>query len=129
MLPAIDRNHCPPSSGMPVRLHRNTHGRLRDTYERAVEEVIFHDIVQRFSERVETLKLRYVHLSDPLAIRFHDGMTKTNTHSHDNPAAETVQTPKPAEFDADVDDFEKLVADLRAEQKATEANRPSMKPK
>ena len=25
MLSAIDRNHCPPSNGMPVRHHRNTH--------------------------------------------------------------------------------------------------------
>jgi hypothetical protein len=24
MLSAIDRNHCPPSNGMPVRHHRNT---------------------------------------------------------------------------------------------------------
>ena len=108
---------------------KGLYGRLRDTYERAVEEVIFHDIVQRGSDRIETMKLRYVHLSDALAIRFHDGMTKANTHSHDNPAAETVQTPEPAEFDADIVDFEKLVAELKAEQKAAEKNRPSMKPK
>jgi phage terminase small subunit len=25
MLSAIDRNRCPPSNGMPVRHHRNTH--------------------------------------------------------------------------------------------------------
>ena len=28
MLSAIDRNHCPPSNGMPVRHHRNTHASL-----------------------------------------------------------------------------------------------------
>ena len=28
MLSAIDRNHCPPSNGMPVRHHRNTHWKL-----------------------------------------------------------------------------------------------------
>jgi hypothetical protein len=40
MLSAIDRNHCPPSNGMPVRHHRNTHVRhwsrlfvvIRDAY-------------------------------------------------------------------------------------------------
>ena len=108
---------------------KGLYGRLRDTYERAVEEIIFYDVVQRGSDRIETMKLRYVHLSDAVAIRFHEGMTKANTHSHDNPAAETVQTPEPAEFDADIADFEKLVADLKAEQKAAEKNRPSMKPK
>ena len=108
---------------------KGLYGRLRDTYERAVEEIIFYDIVQRGSDRIETMKLRYVQLSDALAIRFHDGMTKANTHSHDSPAAETVQTPKPSEFDGDIADFEKLVAELRADQKAAEKNRPSMKPK
>src|ERR1035437_8746951 len=29
MLSAIDRNHCPPSNGMSVRHHRNTHGAQR----------------------------------------------------------------------------------------------------
>ena len=29
MLSAIDRNHCPPSNGMPVRHHRNTQGGVK----------------------------------------------------------------------------------------------------
>jgi ABC-type lipoprotein export system ATPase subunit len=107
---------------------KGLYGRLRDTFERAVEEIIFYDIVQRYSDRIETLKLRYVHLSDELAIRFHEGMTKANMHSHDNPSAGTVQTPEPHEFDADIVAFEALIADLKAEQKKAEANRPTMKP-
>ena len=69
---------------------KNLYGRVRDTYERVIEEVIFHDIVRRGSDEVQTLKLRYVSLSDALAIRFHEGMSNANTHSHDNPAADTV---------------------------------------
>lgn len=106
---------------------KNLYGRLRDTYERAVEEVIFCDVVRRGSDRVETQKLRFVHLSDALAIKFHEGMTKANTHSHDNPEAATVETPTPAEFDADLSAIEKLVADFRAEHEAAESKRPSMK--
>jgi hypothetical protein len=70
-----------------------------------------------------------VHLSDVLAIRFHEGMTKANTHSHDNPAADTVPVPDPADFEKDIASIEKLVADLKAESAAAEAKRPSMKPK
>ena len=108
---------------------KNLYGRLRDTYERAVEECIFCDIVRRGVDRIETQKLRYVHLSDALAIRFHDGMTKANIHSHDNPASDSIAVPAPAEFEKDIAFFETLIGDLKVESMASEANRPAMKPK
>lgn len=52
------------------------YGRLRDSYERLVEEHIFRDVVRRGVDRIETQKLRMVHLSDALAMRFHDGFHK-----------------------------------------------------
>jgi hypothetical protein len=108
---------------------KNLYGRLRDTYERVVEEVIFRDIVRRGTDVIQTLNLRYVRLTDALAIRFHEGMTRANTHSHDNPAADTVPVPAPDEFSAHVAELETLIADLKAESEAAEAARPQMKPK
>lgn len=108
---------------------KGLYGRLRDTYERVVEEVIFRDIVRRGTDVIQTQLLRYVRLSDELAIRFHEGMTKANTYSHDNPAADTVPTPPPEEFQADIEALENLVKDLNAEAKAAEADRPQMKKK
>ncbi len=103
--------------------------RLRDTYERMVEEVIFCDIVRRGSDVVQTQMLRFVTLPDPLAIRFHAGMTCANTHSHDNPAADTVPVSKPDEFLAHVAELEALIADFIVAKAAAEAARPQMKMK
>ena len=108
---------------------KNLYGRLRDCYERLVEEHIFCDVVRRGVDRIETQKLRMVHLTDVLAIRFHDGMTKANTHSHDNPASGTVSVPDPAEFEADLAYIELLITDLKAGSASAESNLPSMKPK
>lgn len=108
---------------------KNLYGRLRDTYERAVEEVIFRNVVQRGTDVIQTLHLRSVCLSDALAIRFHDGMTRANTHSHDNPAAATVAVPTPIEFDGHVVELEALIAAFKTESDAAEAARPQMKPK
>lgn len=108
---------------------KHLYGRLRDTYERAVEEVIFRDIVRRGTDVIQTQLLRYVTLSDALAIRFHEGMTKFNTHSHDNPAADTVPVPKKDEFLEDISALEKLVEDFKTESQEAEAARPQMKPK
>jgi energy-coupling factor transporter ATP-binding protein EcfA2 len=108
---------------------KHLYGRLRDSYERLVEEHIFCDVVRRGVDRIETQKLRLVHLSDALAIRFHEGMTKANTHSHDNPASGTVSVSDPAQFEADIAYMEQLIADLKTESVVAEGNRPSMKTK
>lgn len=108
---------------------KNLYGRLRDTYERVVEEVIFRDIVRRGTDVIKTQELRYVTLSDALAIRFHEGMTRANTYSHDNPASDTVGIPQPDDFTADIAALETLVADLKAASNSAEAARPQMKPK
>lgn len=108
---------------------KGLYGRLRDTYERVVEEVIFRDIVRRGTDVIQTQLLRYVSLSDALAIRFYEGMTRANTHSHDNPAADTVAVPSPIEFAADVAELEALVSNLKADSDAAEAARRQMKPK
>lgn len=108
---------------------KNLYGRLRDTYERTVEEIIFRDIVQRGSDVVMTQNLRYVTLSDELALRFHEGMTRANTFSHDNPASDTVSVPTPDEFRADVAALEELIKDLKAAGDAAELARPQMKSK
>jgi energy-coupling factor transporter ATP-binding protein EcfA2 len=106
---------------------KNLYGRLRDTYERAVEEVIFKNVVQRGTDVIQTLHLRSVCLSDALAIRFYEGMSLANTHSHDNPAADTVAVPTPIEFDGHVGELEALIADFKTESDAAEAARPQMK--
>ncbi|NOE24829.1 AAA family ATPase [Ruegeria sp. HKCCD6157] len=108
---------------------KNLYGRLRDTYERVIEEVVFCDIVRRGSDAIQTQLLRYVTLPDDLAIRFHEGMTLANTHSHDNPAADTVPVRTPIEFQSDLDALELLVHDFREASKTAEAARPQMRPK
>ncbi|MCB5943954.1 AAA family ATPase [Acidocella sp. KAb 2-4] len=108
---------------------KGLYGRLRDTYERMVEEVIFRNIVRRGTDVIQTQLLRYVTLPDALAIRFHEGMTRANTHSHDNPASDTVPVPTPEEFAAHLADLESLIADFNAAKEETEAARPQMKPR
>lgn len=108
---------------------KGLYGRMRDTYERMVEEVIFSDIVRRGSDVIATQMLRYVTVPDDLAIRFHDGMSRANTHSHDNPASDTVLVPRPDEFEDHLAELETLIIDFKKAKDAAEAARPQMRPK
>jgi hypothetical protein len=108
---------------------KNLYGRLRDIYERVVEEFIFNEVVRRGTDVIQTQRLRGVRFSDAMANRFHEGMTRANTHSHDNPAADTVQVPSPADFAKHIGELETLITDLKAEIEATQKARPQMDPK
>jgi len=55
------------------------------------------------------------------------GQQIPHTHSHDNPASDTVSIPDPAAFESDLAYIEQLITDLKAESVSAESNRPSMK--
>lgn len=102
---------------------KQLYSRLRDTYERCVEEIIFNGVVVRYSDQVQTQKLRYIDFSDELAKMFDEGMTRANTYSHDNPSAESVTCPTPDEFEADLLHFEGLLENLKVTYKNCEKRR------
>ena len=82
----------------------------------------------RASPVITTQNLRYVSLPDDLAVRFHDGMTKANTFSHDNPSAGSSLIPDPKKIQQDIADLESLIDDFKTLHTANEQNRPAMKP-
>jgi len=47
MLSAIDRNHCPPSNGMPVRHHRNTHREIAARYSATPAQIALAWLLRR----------------------------------------------------------------------------------
>ncbi|MGZ3279651.1 MAG: hypothetical protein ACXWKX_14590 [Caulobacteraceae bacterium] len=104
------------------------YGRLRDAYERVIEERLFHNVVTRFRSAIQTLQLRYVTVPDDIAKRFHAAFTKASLHSHDNPAAADITPPDTPEIEADLQELEGLLKDIGAAQKAAEAARPEMVP-
>ncbi len=107
------------------RKTKDIYSRLRDTWERTVEEVIFKGVIRRFCNEVRTRELRYVELSDEQADRVKEGMDKTSTHSHDNPAAGNIRVPVPSEVEADFVALEKLISEIEAQQKVVEKRRKS----
>jgi hypothetical protein len=102
------------------------YGRLRDAYERLVEEKLFHNVVTRFRSAIQTRELRYVTIPDDIAKRFHEAFSKASLHSHDNPAAADVTPPDTAEIQADLEAMVKLIADIEAAQQTALAARPEM---
>lgn len=113
----------PPSQyGLEVR---NFYGRLRDCWERLVEEKVFSGVIARFDQAIKTQNLRYVEVTDDLHRRIEAGMERASTYSHDNPASLTAPIPSATEIAVDLRELREVLALVEATHKTTEVRRRS----
>jgi energy-coupling factor transporter ATP-binding protein EcfA2 len=85
------------------KMTRFAYGELFETWERAVEEVLFQGVVQRFQKPIHTLKLKGVTVTDDDFAAMNEHMTKASNHRHDNAASLGNSVPLPDEFLKDID--------------------------
>ena len=81
---------------------QNAYRQLRDTWERAVEEVLFRQVVLRFRKGIETHRLREVVVEDADYALIDNGMTKCSNYSHDRASTAGVAVPDPDELLEDI---------------------------
>ena len=96
------------------------YGKLRQAWERAVEEVLLHGTVQRFARPIHTKLLRYVvDLTEADCRRVDKGMAKCSRYhaGHDQPAVGNEPVPRPDEVRQDVADLRDFVKQVRERRK------------
>jgi len=92
------------------------YGSLRETWERAVEEVLLNSAVVRFGREVQTKRLKRVtDITEEDIGAVDDGMTKCSRfmRGHDQPSAVTEDMPRPDEIRSDIDALDAWVGNLR----------------
>jgi hypothetical protein len=101
---------------------------LRETWEAAIEEILFHKVVRRFSGEVHTLDLRYVEVTDEDHKRVYSGMTKCSQwmSGHDKAKPLDVDRPTPFEIQGDIKDLEGFVKTIGLRAEATGTKRKEM---
>lgn len=112
-----------PAGGAEYEAHARAFcDRLRESWERLVEEKIFNETVVRFNPGVKTLRLDDVEVPDDVADRVYWGMTKiSNWTAHDPATAKSLNLPAPDELKAhigEIRDCEKRVTEVRKETMA-----------
>ena len=76
--------------------------RLRNTWERAVEEVLLREVILRFRKGVETQRLAGVVVEDGDYAHVNAGMTKCSNYAHDKALLGGIAVPEPDELLADI---------------------------
>jgi energy-coupling factor transporter ATP-binding protein EcfA2 len=89
------------------------YGKLRETWERSIEEVLFQDVIQRFRPSIETQRLKKVTIEQTDYVAIESGMSKCSTWmtGHDSSAA--IGSPPP--------NHEEVANDLKALEDFTRA--------
>jgi energy-coupling factor transporter ATP-binding protein EcfA2 len=95
---------------------RTFYGKLRETWERSVEEVLFNGALRRFSPEIQTLRLKNLHrLTEQHMTDFEAGMTKASAwiRGHDHATELALPVPEPVEVTADLDALDRWVKDVK----------------
>ena len=95
---------------------REIFGRLRETWERAVPEVLLNDVVERYRPSIETKKVAPLHDITETDCRAVDtGMTACSRwiRGHDEALADGTPFPKPDQLKKQIDDLEDWVKGIR----------------
>ncbi len=84
------------------QLTRDGYRKLRDTWERLIEEGLFGETVRRFRNSVQTKLLKRAYVDDQDFQEVWDGMTRCSNYTHDAPMDAPPPMPQPDDFIADV---------------------------
>lgn len=87
---------------------------LREGWERAVEESLFNDVVQRYDPRVQTQRLREVRVTDELLTAVEQSMTASSNWVHDQPQALNAKPPTSKEAERDLGFLDAFVQRCKA---------------
>lgn len=98
--------------------------RLRESWERLIEENVFAGVISRFQPQVQTLRLNRAVLDDDIFEQIYFGMTAVSNYTgHDRAAAKGGALADPQECQKDFEAFTKCLADIEALAKTTEQAR------
>lgn len=88
------------------------YGRLREAWERGIEEILVGGLVERYRQSIQTQQAKYlIDITDDDCKALESGMTKCSQWlpGHDQAAAENVSVPNPEELSHDIEALEKWV--------------------
>lgn len=87
---------------------------LRESWERAVEEILFNDAIQRYNPCVQTQRLRKAPFTQNLYTELERGMTECSAWCHDQARAINSKIPSVADLQSYIDCFEKYCKQHKA---------------
>ncbi|MBA3313096.1 MAG: hypothetical protein H0T47_07390 [Planctomycetaceae bacterium] len=99
-------------------------GKLREAWERAIEEHLLNDAVQRFKSGIETQRLKKVSVETSDYVVIYDGMSKCTAEltGHDQAPAKASAVPSPDDVADAITTLESFITRITARQSSNDKN-------
>ncbi|MFM0126737.1 AAA family ATPase [Paraburkholderia sediminicola] len=107
---------------------REGYRRLRDCWERLIEESLFGDVIRRFRNSVQTKLLKRAYVENQDFQEVWEGMSRCSNFTHDAPLEAPPPLPSPTDFIADVGCIKQSFDRISARAIAVEKERVSLVP-
>lgn len=94
------------------------YGRIRETWERVTEEILFNEVVMRFGQSIQTQRLNKVNVEDQDFVEIYFEMNKCSKWmvGHDKSLSLSDARPKEEEIALDIDKVDKFIKRIRKSQ-------------
>ena len=100
---------------------------LRETWERAVEEVVLGSVVERFGTDVKTQSLKLVEIDDEDYRTIFFAMKRASERSgHDQPAGKQIDPPSKKQIEADLLELTNFITSHRGKSRLAETRRKEL---
>jgi hypothetical protein len=117
-LARLKKLHAEASDDYEAQL-RFFYDRLRESWEKLIEERLFAQVIARFQPQVQTMRLRDAVVDDDIVAQVYFGMTGVSSYTgHDRPAAKGGALAEPAECEKDLKAFTDCLDQTEAKSKA-----------
>jgi hypothetical protein len=98
---------------------RYFYDRLRESWEKLIEEKLFAQVIARFLPQVQTLRLKEAVVDDEIVTQVHYGMTSVSSYTgHDRAVAKGSALADPGECEKDLKAFVECLEQVEAKSKA-----------
>ncbi len=122
------KKSLPPTDEDYNKMSGDIYGRLRETWERLVEEVLLAKVIERFSQEVKTQSLHSAYVSDEDYKAVHDNMSKCSKFmiGHDDSLTVDVNRPPIDEVIGDIECLQKFLTENEKRRKVMEDRRKKL---
>ncbi|WP_174984176.1 AAA family ATPase [Pandoraea commovens] len=121
----LEEDHDPDRYEQMVR---DGYRKLRDCWERIVEETLFGDTVRRFRKSVNTKMLKRAYVDDADFLAVWEGMSRCSNYTHDGAMEAPPPMPTPDNFDTDISAIREYLERVTLRAKEVEQKRVEMIP-
>ena len=115
-------------SSLSETLRRECIDLLRQSWERTVEEILFKQVVERFNQEINTMKLRYVEVTDADYKIIYDSIKRLSGYgvSHTSAAAKMRPLPTTTELDTEIQGLRNYRKELNKRQEVIHKQRQEL---